>query len=59
MVNSSSFSCGDMVLVPFPFTDPSCTNKRPTVVGLQTTLIAANGKHFSAVKGLTIEVFLP
>ena len=32
MANSSRFSFGDVVLVPFPFTDPSDTKKRPSVV---------------------------
>jgi mRNA interferase MazF len=30
--NSSRFSFGDVVLVPFPFTDQSGTKKRPAVV---------------------------
>lgn len=32
MANSSGFSFGDVVLVPFPFTDQSGTKKRPAVV---------------------------
>ena len=32
MVTTSRFSFGDVVLVPFPFTDPSGTKKRPAVV---------------------------
>ena len=32
MVNASRFSFGDVVLVPFPFTDQSGTKKRPAVV---------------------------
>ena len=32
MANSSRFSFGDVVLVPFPFTDQSGTKKRPDVV---------------------------
>lgn len=32
MPNSSRFSFGDVVLVPFPFTDQSGTKKRPAVV---------------------------
>ena len=32
MTNSSRFSFGDVVLVPFPFTDQSGTKKRPAVV---------------------------
>jgi mRNA interferase MazF len=32
MANSSRFSFGDVVLVPFPFTDQSGTKKRPAVV---------------------------
>ena len=32
MANSSSFSFGDVVLVPFPFTDQSGTKKRQDVV---------------------------
>ena len=32
MVNSSRFSFGDVVLVPFPFTDQSGTKRRPAVV---------------------------
>jgi mRNA interferase MazF len=32
VTNSSTFSFGDVVLVPFPFTDQSGTKKRPAVV---------------------------
>ena len=32
MVNSSRFSFGDVVLVPFPFTDQTGTKKRPAVI---------------------------
>lgn len=32
MANSARFNFGDVVLVPFPFTDPSGTKKRPAVV---------------------------
>jgi mRNA interferase MazF len=32
MANASRFSFGDVVLVPFPFTDQSGTKKRPAVV---------------------------
>jgi mRNA interferase MazF len=32
MANPSRFSFGEVVLVPFPFTDQSGTKKRPTVV---------------------------
>lgn len=32
MATSSRFSFGDVVLVPFPFTDQSGTKKRPAVV---------------------------
>lgn len=32
MANASSFSFGDVVLVPFPFTDQLGTKKRPAVV---------------------------
>jgi mRNA interferase MazF len=32
MTTSSRFSFGDVVLVPFPFTDQSGTKKRPAVV---------------------------
>ena len=32
MAALSSFSFGDVVLVPFPFTDQSGTKKRPAVV---------------------------
>lgn len=32
MVNASRFSFGDVVLVPFPFTDQSGAKKRPAVV---------------------------
>lgn len=32
MVNASRFTFGDVVLVPFPFTDQSGTKKRPAVV---------------------------
>ena len=32
MANSSRFSFGDVVLVPFPFTDQSGTKNRPAVV---------------------------
>ena len=32
MANSSRFSFGDVVLVPFPFTDQSGTKKRPAAV---------------------------
>lgn len=32
MANPSRFSFGDVVLVPFPFTDQSGTKKRPAVV---------------------------
>lgn len=32
MANASRFSLGDVVLVPFPFTDQSGTKKRPAVV---------------------------
>jgi mRNA interferase MazF len=32
MANSSRFSFGDVVLVPFPFTDQLGTKKRPAVV---------------------------
>lgn len=32
MANTSRFSFGDVVLVPFPFTDQSGTKKRPAVV---------------------------
>jgi mRNA interferase MazF len=32
MASSSRFSFGDVVLVPFPFTDQSGTKKRPAVV---------------------------
>ena len=32
MANSARFNFGDVVLVPFPFTDQSGTKKRPAVV---------------------------
>jgi len=32
MANASGFGFGDVVLVPFPFTDQSGTKKRPAVV---------------------------
>lgn len=32
MPNTTSYSFGDVVLVPFPFTDQSATKKRPAVV---------------------------
>lgn len=32
MLNTTSYSFGDVVLVPFPFTDQSMTKKRPAVV---------------------------
>jgi mRNA interferase MazF len=32
MPNTTSFEFGDVVLVPFPFTDQSTTKKRPAVV---------------------------
>jgi mRNA interferase MazF len=32
MTNSSRFNFGDVVLVPFPFTDQSGTKRRPAVV---------------------------
>ena len=32
MTSTSRFSFGDVVLVPFPFTDQSGTKKRPAVV---------------------------
>jgi mRNA interferase MazF len=32
MINASTFSFGDVVLVPFPFTDQSGTKKRPAAV---------------------------
>ena len=32
MANSSSLNFGDVVLVPFPFTDQSGTKKRPAVI---------------------------
>jgi len=32
MPNTTSFSFGDVVLVPFPFTDQTATKKRPSVV---------------------------
>ena len=32
MAHSSRFSFGDVVLVPFPFTDQSGTKKRPAVI---------------------------
>jgi mRNA interferase MazF len=33
MATASSFSFGDVVLVPFPFTDQTGLKKRPAVVG--------------------------
>jgi mRNA interferase MazF len=36
MTNASGFDFGDVVLVPFPFTDQSGTKKRPAVVVLIT-----------------------
>jgi mRNA interferase MazF len=32
MPNTTTYSFGDVVLVPFPFTDQSATKKRPAVV---------------------------
>lgn len=32
MPNTTDFELGDVILVPFPFTDQSTTKKRPTIV---------------------------
>ena len=32
MPSTTSYSFGDIVLVPFPFTDQSATKRRPTVI---------------------------
>lgn len=32
MPNTTTYSFGDVVLVPFPFTDQTATKKRPTAV---------------------------
>jgi len=32
MPNTTSYSFGDVILVPFPFTDQTATKKRPSVV---------------------------
>jgi len=32
MTNTTRFEFGDIILVPFPFTDQSTTKKRPAVV---------------------------
>lgn len=41
MVSASSFSFGDVVLVPFPFTDQSGIKKRPAVVVLSASYNAS------------------
>jgi mRNA interferase MazF len=37
MPNTTAYGFGDVVLVPFPFTDQTATKKRPAVVALLLT----------------------
>ena len=39
MTSTMSFSFGDVVLVPFPFTDQSATKRKPVIATLEQTLI--------------------
>jgi mRNA interferase MazF len=57
MVATSRFSFGDVVLVPFPFTDQSGTKKRPAVV------VSSHGYNTSrrdiVIMAITSQVRLP
>jgi mRNA interferase MazF len=42
MPNTTAYSFGDIVLVPFPFTDQTASKKRPAVV-VSADAIISNG----------------
>jgi mRNA interferase MazF len=57
MANSSMFSFGDVVLVPFPFTDQSGTKKRPAVI-VSSTGYNANRRDI-VIMAITSQVRTP
>jgi mRNA interferase MazF len=57
MASTSRFSFGDVVLVPFPFTDQSGTKKRPAVV-VSTSPYNANRRDI-VIMAITSQVRTP
>lgn len=57
MANSSRFSFGEVVLVPFPFTDQSGTKKRPAVVVSSNTYNAS--RRDIVIMAITSQVRTP
>jgi mRNA interferase MazF len=57
MANPSRFSFGDVVLVPFPFTDQSGTKKRPAVVVSSQSYNA--GRRDIVIMAMTSQVRVP
>ncbi len=57
MASTSSFNFGDVVLVPFPFTDQSGTKKRPAVV-VSSNLYNANRRDI-VIMAITSQIRQP
>jgi mRNA interferase MazF len=57
MANSSRFGFGDVVLVPFPFTDLSGTKKRPAVVASSDNYNSS--RRDIVIMAMTSQVRLP
>jgi mRNA interferase MazF len=57
MTIASRFDCGDVVLVPFPFTDQTGTKKRPAVV-VSTARYDTNRRDI-VIMAITSQVRIP
>jgi len=57
MADASRFSFGDVVLVPFPFTDQSGTKKRPAAVVSSASYSANRPPHQALAAKTRAEAF--